>query len=62
MIARILEDSRCTGADRFQALITQEQFNAVQERRKEMHPEIKQTNVLTAENGYQYVKSDEPLA
>ena len=44
MMARILENSRYVGTDRFPALITQEQFNAVQERRKEMRPEIQQTD------------------
>lgn len=44
MMARILENHRYVGTDRFPALITQEQFNAVQKRRKEMRPEIQQTD------------------
>lgn len=43
MVARILEDSRYTGTDRFPALITEEQFRAVQNRRSQMRSEIKQT-------------------
>lgn len=43
MVARILEDSRYTGTDRFPALIPQEQFSAAQERREQMRPEHKQT-------------------
>lgn len=43
MVARILEDSRYTGTDRFPALITEEQFHNVQNRRSQMRSEIKQT-------------------
>ena len=43
MVARILEDDRYTGEKYFPALIPTEQFHAAQERRKEMHPEYKQT-------------------
>lgn len=43
MVARILEDSRYAGTDRFPALIQWEQFAAVQERREQIHPEYKQT-------------------
>jgi len=43
MVARILEDSRYTGTDRFPALIPQEQFTAAQERREQMRPEYTQT-------------------
>ena len=43
MVARILEDDRYIGGKNFPALIEAEQFHAAQERRKEMHPECKQT-------------------
>ena len=43
MVARILEDDRYIGEKEFPALIPTEQFHAAQERRKEMHPEYKQT-------------------
>lgn len=43
MVARILEDDRYIGKKNFPALIEAEQFRAAQERRKEMHPECKQT-------------------
>ena len=43
MVARILEDDRYIGEKHFPALIPTEQFHAAQERRKEMHPEYKQT-------------------
>ena len=43
MVARILEDDRYIGGKNFPALIEAEQFRAAQERRKEMHPECKQT-------------------
>lgn len=43
MVARILEDRRYTGTGRFPALIPQEQFTAVRERRAQMRPEYKQT-------------------
>ena len=43
MVARILEDDRYIGGKNFPALIETEQFHAAQERRKEMHPECKQT-------------------
>lgn len=43
MVARILEDQRYVGADRFPPLIADEQFLAVQERRKQMTPERTQT-------------------
>lgn len=43
MVARILEDQRYTGADRFPPLITEEQFLAAQDRRKQMTPERKQS-------------------
>ena len=43
MVARILEDDRYIGRKNFPALIEAEQFRAAQERRKEMHPECKQT-------------------
>ena len=43
MVARILEDDRYIGEKYFPALITTEQFQAAQERRKEMRPEYKQT-------------------
>ena len=43
MVARILEDDRYIGEKKFPALIPTEQFHAAQERRKEMHPEYKQT-------------------
>ena len=43
MVARILEDQRYTGTDRFPSLITEEQFLAAQERRKQMTPERTQT-------------------
>ena len=45
MVARILEDDRYIGGKNFPALIETEQFHAAQERRKEMHPECKQTPV-----------------
>ena len=44
MVARILEDDRYIGEKYFPALIPTEQFHAAQERRKEMHPEYKQTS------------------
>ena len=44
MVARILEDDRYVGEKYFPALIPTEQFHAAQERRKEMHPEYKQTS------------------
>lgn len=43
MVARILEDSRYTGTDRFPALVTQEQFAAAQQRRKALCPQKRQT-------------------
>ena len=43
MVARILEDDRYIGRKNFPVLIETEQFRAAQERRKEMHPECKQT-------------------
>ena len=43
MVARILEDDRYIGEKYFPALIPTEQFQAAQERRKEMRPEYKQT-------------------
>lgn len=43
MVARILEDSRYTGTDRFPALITQAQFDAAQQRRKVLCPQKRQT-------------------
>lgn len=43
MVARVLEDSRYTGTDRFPQLIAPEEFNAAQERRKKMKPEYRQT-------------------
>lgn len=43
MVARILEDSRYTGTNRSPALITQEQFDAVQQRRQRMCPQKRQT-------------------
>ena len=44
MVARILEDDRYVGEKYFPVLIPTEQFHAAQERRKEMHPEYKQTS------------------
>ena len=44
MVARILKDDRYVGEKYFPALIPTEQFHAAQERRKEMHPEYKQTS------------------
>ena len=44
MVARILEDDRYIGEKEFPALIPTEQVHAAQERRKEMHPEYKQTS------------------
>ena len=43
MVARILEDDRYIGGKNFPALIETEQFHAVQERRRKMCPECKQT-------------------
>lgn len=43
MVARILEDDRYIGKKEFPALITAEQFDAAQKRRKEMRPVYKQT-------------------
>ncbi len=43
MVARILEDDRYIGEKHFPALIPTEQFHAAQKRRKEIHPEYKQT-------------------
>ena len=43
MVARILEDDRYIGQKEFPALITAEQFDAAQKRRKEMRPAYKQT-------------------
>lgn len=43
MVARILEDDRYTGTKNFPPLLTEEQFSAVQERRRQMQPEKKQT-------------------
>ena len=43
MVARILEDDRYIGKKEFPALITAEQFDAAQKRRKEMRPAYKQT-------------------
>ena len=43
MVARILEDDRYIGKKEFPALITAEQFDAAQKRRKEMCPAYKQT-------------------
>ena len=43
MVARILEDQQYAGTDKFPSLITEEQFLAVQERRKRMTPERTQT-------------------
>lgn len=43
MVSRILEDSRYIGKKEFPALITAEQFDAAQKRRKEMRPAYKQT-------------------
>ena len=43
MVARILEDQRYIGTNRFPSLITEEQFLAAQERRKQMTPERTQT-------------------
>lgn len=42
MVARILEDSRYTGTDRFPALITKARFDAVQQRRKALCPQKRQ--------------------
>ena len=43
MVARILQDKRYIGTDRFPPLIAEKQFLAVQERRKQMAPERTQT-------------------
>ena len=43
MVSRILEDDRYIGQKEFPALITAEQFDAAQKRRKEMRPAYKQT-------------------
>lgn len=43
MVSRILEDDRYIGKEEFPALITAEQFDAAQKRRKEMRPAYKQT-------------------
>lgn len=43
MVARVLEDSRYTGTDRFPMLVTQEQFDAVQQRRQRVCPQKRQT-------------------
>lgn len=43
MVARVLEDNRYTGTDRFPALVTQEQFDAVQQRRQRVCPQKRQT-------------------
>ena len=43
MVARILEDDRYIGKKEFPALITAEQFDTAQKRRKEMRPAYKQT-------------------
>lgn len=43
MVSRILEDDRYIGKKEFPALITAEQFDAAQKRRKEMRPAYKQT-------------------
>lgn len=45
MVSRILEDDRYIGQKEFPALITAEQFDAAQKRRKEMRPAYKQTPV-----------------
>ena len=43
MVARILEDDRYIGGKNFPALIEAERFHAVQEHRRKMRPECKQT-------------------